>query len=75
MWKRKRLKYILALMLAALSFCVSCTQVNYENCPVYPVAGAKVAVELEKLNYSEFPNMWEWVGRIDKLRQELEVCG
>jgi hypothetical protein len=34
-----------------------------------------VAAELEKANYSEFPNTWEWIGRIDKLRQELEVCG
>ena len=42
---------------------------------MYPVAGERVAAELEKVNYSEFPNTWEWIGRIDKLRQELEVCG
>lgn len=53
----------------------SCAQANYSpSCPVYPVAGAKVAAELEKVGYSEFPNTWEWIGRIDKLRQELEVC-
>lgn len=52
----------------------SCTTANYDNCPVYPAAGEKVAQELEKASYSEFPNMWEWLGRINKLRQELEMC-
>ena len=53
-----------------------CAQVDYSlSCPVYPVAGEKVATELEIASYSEFPNTWEWIGRIDKLRQELEVCG
>ncbi len=54
----------------------SCAAAVYSSsCPVYPVAGEKVAAELEKVGYSEFPNTWEWIGRIDKLRQELEVCG
>ena len=44
------------------------------GCPVYPAAGEKVAVELEKISYDQAPNFWEWLGRIDKLRQELEVC-
>jgi hypothetical protein len=34
-----------------------------------------VAAELEKISYDQAPNFWEWLGRIDKLRQELEVCG
>ena len=38
--------------------------------PIYPVAGKTVAEELEKAG--ELPNTWEWIGRIDKLRQELE---
>lgn len=62
-------------MLVVLICLSSCAQVDYsQSCPVYPVAGAKVAAELEKASYSEFPNTWEWIGRIDKLRQELEVC-
>lgn len=61
-------------MLIVLSFCVGCTPVNYSYCPVYPVAGNLVATELEKASYSDFPNTWEWIGRIDKLRQELELC-
>lgn len=46
----------------------------YSICPVYPVAGAKVADELAGLEYQNFINTWEWIGRIDKLRQELELC-
>lgn len=52
----------------------SCRQINYNNCPVYPVAGEKVAAELMRAKYDEYPNTWEWIGRIDKLRQELEIC-
>ena len=52
----------------------SCTQVNYNNCPEYPVAGAKGANELKKLDDNNFVNTWEWIGRINKLRQELELC-
>lgn len=63
-----------SLTLAGMSCLASCAQVNSDYCPAYPVAGEAVAAELEKANYSEFPNTWEWLGRIDKLRQELELC-
>lgn len=52
----------------------SCKQINYDNCPVYPIAGQKVADELQLLSYDEYKNTWEWLGRINKLRQELELC-
>ena len=39
---------------------------------MFPVGGAEVAKELEKAG--DIPNTWEWIGRLDKLRQELEVC-
>ena len=61
-------------MPAAMLYLSSCAPVVYSGCPVYPVAGEQVAAELEKVSYSEFPNTWEWIGRIDKLRQELELC-
>lgn len=67
-------KFTLSLMLAALSFLSSCTTVNSDYCPVWPTAGPAVAAELERVNYSEFPNSWEWIGRLNKLRQELELC-
>jgi len=61
-------------MLIVMNLLTSCKQVNYDNCPVYPVAGKKVAQELKKADYDEYPNTWEWLGRINKLRQELELC-
>ena len=63
-----------SLTLAALSCLSSCTTVNSDYCPVWPPAGLAVAAELEKAGYSEFPNTWEWIGRLNKLRQELELC-
>lgn len=74
MWQIKRLLFIVALILSAMGCSHQCVTVNYEFCPVYPVAGLPVAQELEKVSAEEYPNTWEWIGRIDKLRQELEIC-
>lgn len=75
MLKRKRQILRLSLTLAVMICLSSCATANCSpSCPVYPVAGEKVAAELEKVSYSEFPNTWEWIGRIDKLRRQLEVC-
>ena len=49
----------------------SCTSVSSDYCPVYPVAGVAVAEELEQAG--DLPATWEWIGRIDKLRRELEL--
>lgn len=45
---QKRQKFMLSLMLAALSCLSSCTTVNSDYCPVWPTAGPTVAAELEK---------------------------
>lgn len=74
MLKPKKRKYGRHLMPAVLIYLCSCTTINYDNCPSYPIAGKSVASELENLSYSDFPNTWEWLGRINKLRQELELC-
>ncbi len=68
---------MLSLMLAVMFCLSSCSTTSSEGlpfCPVYPIAGAKVAQELKKADYSSFPYTWEWIGRINKLRQELELC-
>lgn len=61
-------------MLLALSLLNSCAGEHCEqaNLPQFPYAGPKVAVEAENLSTEEFPNMWEWFARLNKLRQELE---
>ena len=61
-------------MLTATACSTKCERVNYSFCPTYPIAGEKVAAELEKLSYEQAPAFWEWLGRVDKLRQELELC-
>ena len=69
---RKSRAFILSLTLLAQFFLSSCVTANYNNCPTFPIGGAKVADELEKAG--DIPSTWEWIGRLDKLRQELEVC-
>ena len=71
---KKNLKFGLRLLpiLAGLSSC-SC-KVSYDYCPVYPKGGEKVGLELSKLKASDFPNTFEWLSRIYKLRQELDIC-
>jgi hypothetical protein len=61
----------LGLGLIGLSCLNSCATEHYDWCPVYPVAGAKVAEDISGLESEAF---WEWLGRINQLRQQLELC-
>ena len=74
MLKRKNLPYILVPTLGAKLCLNSCAKTNYDFCPIYPQAGPEVAKELEKNSFEQYPNFWEWLARLDKLRQELELC-
>jgi hypothetical protein len=48
---------------------------NYNNyCPIYPVAGKPVYEELKNIPYQGYEDFWEWMGRINKLKGELEIC-
>jgi hypothetical protein len=40
---------------------------------VFPKAGVKVADELEHLSFEEYPHLWEWIARLNKMRKELEI--
>lgn len=62
-------------MLLALNCLSSCAPANCEIAPppVFPKAGPKVADELETLSSAEYPNLWEWIARLNKMRKELEV--
>lgn len=57
-----------------MGLCSCSTMANYSNCPTYPVGGKAVYEELVSIPYEGYENFWEWIGRIDKLRQELELC-
>ena len=74
MLTHKKHKYILVLMLPGIVCLGSCTRAHYNYCPKYPIAGPNVASELEKYDYHTHTSLWEWIGRIDKLRQELDLC-
>lgn len=66
---------MLSLMLIVLSFLNSCAQEFCEQTvlPEFPRAGVKVAEELQTLNTEDYPNLWEWIARLNKLRQELSA--
>lgn len=72
MYQKKKRIFIAGPTILVMFLLLGCTQVSYNNCPVYPVAGEKVAKELESAG--DLPNTWEWIGRVDKLRQELDLC-
>lgn len=61
-------------MLVAMSYLNSCAQVSCDPplLPIFPKAGAAVADELETLSVNEYPHLWEWIARLNKLRLELE---
>ena len=70
---KKKQRYILSLICLGVLFLSGCATTNYD-CPVYPIAGEKVAKELENIPYEGYENTWEWIGRINKLREELDLC-
>lgn len=74
MFLKNEQRFSLGPMLVVMNLLSSCTTINSDYCPAWPTAGVTVAVELEKASYSEFPNTWEWMGRLNKLKQELELC-
>ena len=60
-------------MLIVMNCFCSCAQVVCDDIkPVFPYAGKDVADELQNLEVSEYPHLWEWIGRLNKLRLELE---
>jgi hypothetical protein len=68
------------LLLLILTLCLSsCAQTNYKpTCHAWPVGGKKVDHELEKVCYNKdeniCPELFGWIDRLDKLRQQIEVC-
>jgi hypothetical protein len=50
------------------------TKGNFNYCPAWPYGGAKVAEELENVPYDGYEDFWEWIARLYKLKQELDIC-
>lgn len=63
---------LLAIVLTSSSACV--TESYSGPCPPWPVAGEKVAEELEAVPYEGFEDFYGWLARLDVLRDQLERC-
>lgn len=74
MWQIKEQRFKLGLMLIVMSYLNSCAPAICEPVvlPQFPYAGLKVADELQNLSAEKYPYLWEWIGRLNKLRMELE---
>ena len=66
--------FTLVLTLVVISFLCSCQRVSYNNCATFPIGGKKVAEELKNTSYNGYEDFWEWVARLNKLKQELDTC-
>ncbi|MBQ8630401.1 MAG: hypothetical protein IJ479_01625 [Alphaproteobacteria bacterium] len=52
----------------------SCAADSSELCPAFPLAGERVAAELQQAGYQEYKYTWEWIGRLEKLKRQLDLC-
>ena len=77
---RRLIKRILPLaLIVTLAISLSaCGSAVFEagSCPTWPEAGSVVAEEVERgmMPADQFPAFWEWMGRVDKLRDQLLAC-
>ena len=67
---KQRRKWLHGLMLLLTLSASGCAKARCD-CPPWPVAGAAVAQELDYLPEKDFPALWEWLARLDKLRDQL----
>ena len=68
----------LALIATLAIFLGGCGSAAYAagSCPAWPEAGPAVAEEVERgmMPADRFPAFCEWMGRVDKLRDQLLAC-
>ena len=75
---KSKMKLQASLAFLGLNLCVACTMANYNAsqnvCPAFPIAGKEVAYELESIDEATHPNLWLWLGRLEKLKRQLSIC-
>ena len=68
----------LALIVTLAISLSACGNAVFEagSCPTWPEAGSAVALEVERgmMPADQFPAFWDWMGRVDKLRDQLSDC-
>ena len=67
---KQRQKWLHGLMLLLTLSASGCAKAGCD-CPPWPIAGPAVAKELDYLPEKEFPALYEWLARLDKLRDQL----
>ena len=67
---KQQQKWPRVLMLLLTLSVTACAKARCD-CPPWPVAGAAVAEELDYLPEKDFPALWEWLARLEKLRDQL----
>ena len=68
------LKRLQSLSLLAAMLLSGCGPGSY-NVPPWPVAGPRVADELERYCSAEdCPATWEWLGRVDVFKRQLDIA-
>lgn len=73
-WKKakNRRKLFCVLIFGVMIFFPSCAKESYETSAcLWPYAGSEVQKELETLAEDDYPALWEWLGRLAKLK---EIC-
>ena len=71
------LKLLPVLSLIALAFLSACVGGNFKDlstCPPWPYAGPDVAANLEALPLEGNAPLWEWLGRLTNLKDQLDLC-
>ena len=61
-------------MLLVLSLQCCSTAGSYNNCTVFPKGGPEVGKEIDQIPYQGYEHFWEWLGRLQKLKEELDIC-
>jgi hypothetical protein len=67
----KSLHVLFGVGMLCLSACVQTKCEDINTRPPFPIAGQAVAKELETLDPNDFPALEEWLGRLDKLNEQL----
>lgn len=70
--KKQKFGLLLVLMMIICNACS--TTESYNVCPVWPVGGKPIGDVYRKLSTEDRVAFNEWANRLNKLRQELELC-
>ena len=72
-WRRTSAISRLGFLLIVAIFSTRCTTASYSGpCPPWPAAGPEVATELDGVAYEGHEHFWNWMARLDTLKQQLD---